>query len=128
MALLVQLGGHQMSPRARLVDFLQTPERFDEVTAGDVFDLLAELEMVRVRLLARLFGFLATSRNDGENPQAPDRLLTAPDAAAMLHVTTRWLYRHHRRLPFTRRLSGKALRFSEQGLHRWLEQQQRQRP
>jgi predicted DNA-binding transcriptional regulator AlpA len=112
-----------MTPLGQLVDFLQVPERFDQIAAGDVFDLLAELEMVRLRLLARLFGVLAASRDARESPHVRDRLLTAPDTAAVLRVTTRWLYRHHKSLPFTRRLSGRALRFSERGLHRWLELQ-----
>ena len=117
-----------MTSRERLLELLQAPpERLAEVEADDVFNLLGELEGLRMRLVTRLFACHAGASDDGEDPQVPDRLLTAPYAAAMLHVTTRWLYRHHRRLPFTRRLSGKALRFSEQGLHRWLEQPQRQR-
>lgn len=52
--------------------------------------------------------------------QKEDRLLTAEEAAPLLNVTRRWLYRHSRRLPFARRLSRKALRFSEVGIHRWL--------
>ena len=55
--------------------------------------------------------------------QAPEseRLLAPPDAAAaLLGVTLSSLYRHADRLPFTRRLSRKALRFSEPGLRRWL--------
>ncbi len=58
---------------------------------------------------------------NGRPPEAPaeDRLLTPEEAAAALRVTPRWLYRHAQRLPFTRRLSRKALRFSEAGLRRW---------
>ena len=48
-----------------------------------------------------------------------DRLLKPEEAARMLNVTPRWLYRHAKKLPFTRRLSRKALRFSEAGLLRW---------
>jgi hypothetical protein len=44
-----------------------------------------------------------------------ERLLTPPEAAALLDVTVTWLYRHAGRLPFARRLSRKALRFSEPG-------------
>lgn len=55
-------------------------------------------------------------------PDAPDVLLTVADAAVRLNVTPRWLYANHGRLPFTRRLSRKALRFSERGLERWLQQ------
>ncbi len=51
-----------------------------------------------------------------------DRLLTAEQAAPLMNVTVKWIYRHHRQLPFTRRLSRKVLRFSEVGLRRWLAQ------
>jgi predicted DNA-binding transcriptional regulator AlpA len=54
---------------------------------------------------------------------APDRLLDVTEAAALLCVAPRWLYRHASNLPFTRRIGAKALRFSERGLHRWLERQ-----
>ena len=51
----------------------------------------------------------------------PDRLLTARQAADRLNTTARWLYRHADDLPFARRLSAKAIRFSEAGLERWLQ-------
>jgi hypothetical protein len=59
---------------------------------------------------------------DGRRPTAalePDRLLTPVEAAGQLNVSPKWLYRHAARLPFTRRLSRKVLRFSEMGLRRW---------
>jgi predicted DNA-binding transcriptional regulator AlpA len=49
-----------------------------------------------------------------------DCLLTPEVAAQRLGQTRRWLYRHAKTLPFARRLSRKALRFSERGLERWL--------
>lgn len=56
----------------------------------------------------------------GQNGHAEeDRLLDAEEAASLLKVTPRWLYRHAKHLPFTRRLSRKALRFSEAGLLKW---------
>jgi predicted DNA-binding transcriptional regulator AlpA len=47
-------------------------------------------------------------------------LLTIDEAAAQLRVSPRWLYRHAKTLPFTRKLSRKMLRFSQAGLARWL--------
>jgi len=49
-----------------------------------------------------------------------DDLLTAPEAAAMLKISPRWLYRHAKTLPFARKLSKKVLRFSRAGIARWL--------
>lgn len=49
-----------------------------------------------------------------------DVLLSPNEAAELLGVTPRWLYRHYKQLPFSRKISRKVLRFSEAGLHRWL--------
>jgi hypothetical protein len=57
---------------------------------------------------------------DREAPTAKDKLLTPQETARILGQNVRWLYRHAARLPFTRRLSRKCLRFSETGLTRWL--------
>jgi predicted DNA-binding transcriptional regulator AlpA len=49
-----------------------------------------------------------------------DRLLTAEEAAQMLTVSPDWLYRNAKKLPFTRKLGPKMLRFSNQGIKKWL--------
>ena len=49
-----------------------------------------------------------------------ERLLTAEDASAMLSVSVDWLYRNSKKLPFTRKLAPKMLRFSHQGILKWL--------
>jgi predicted DNA-binding transcriptional regulator AlpA len=46
--------------------------------------------------------------------------MTIDEAAAMLRVSRRWVYRNARRLPFARKLSPKTLRFSRVGAARWL--------
>src|SRR5262245_65987667 len=50
-----------------------------------------------------------------------DRMLTAEEAAEMLSMSTDWLYRNAKKLPFTRKLGHKMLRFSQQGIVKWLE-------
>ncbi len=47
-------------------------------------------------------------------------LLTVDEAAALLRVSPRWLYRHAKTLPFARKLSRKVLRFSRAGIARYL--------
>lgn len=55
-------------------------------------------------------------------PQAePDRLLDIHEAATVLGVTPRWLYRRAKSLPFTRRLSRGVLRFSEAGIKTYID-------
>ena len=49
-----------------------------------------------------------------------DRLLDAGEAAKVLSVSEDWLYRNAKKLPFTRKLGHKMLRFSEQGIIKWL--------
>jgi predicted DNA-binding transcriptional regulator AlpA len=49
-----------------------------------------------------------------------NRLLTADEAAQMLSVSPDWLYRNAKKLPFTRKLGPKMLRFDHQGIVKWL--------
>ncbi|MBI4540277.1 MAG: helix-turn-helix domain-containing protein [Gemmatimonadetes bacterium] len=53
--------------------------------------------------------------------EPPDRLLTVEEVAGLLAVPPRWIYDHADKLPFTRRIGPRTLRFSEPGLLRWLE-------
>jgi predicted DNA-binding transcriptional regulator AlpA len=52
--------------------------------------------------------------------QDADRLLDAVEAAKMLSMSTDWLYRHAKNLPFARKLGRKMLRFSYQGIVKWM--------
>ena len=58
----------------------------------------------------------------GESRDGTD-LLTIAEAAAILKVSRRWLYRHAKKLPFTHKFSRKVLRFSRASLERWVERQ-----
>ena len=48
------------------------------------------------------------------------RLLTVDEAAVMLSVSPDWLYRN-KKLPFRRKLGPKMLRFSYQGIVKWMD-------
>jgi predicted DNA-binding transcriptional regulator AlpA len=52
-----------------------------------------------------------------------DRLLDAGEAAKVLGVSEDWLYRNAKKLPFSRKLGPKMLRFSYQGILKWLSTQ-----
>ena len=57
----------------------------------------------------------------GQNGQRDgDSLLDAEEAAITLAVSPDWLYRNAKRLPFTRKLGPKMLRFSYQGIQKYL--------
>jgi predicted DNA-binding transcriptional regulator AlpA len=49
-----------------------------------------------------------------------DCLLDAEEAARLLCVSPDWLYRNSRKLPFTRKLGPKMLRFSSVGIQKYL--------
>jgi hypothetical protein len=85
-----------------------------------ILPMLAQLAVLQSALAARLMLIHKNSQESTQTP-APDDggLLTADQAAVFLGVTTHWMYRHASGLPFARRLSRKALRFSKAGLLRW---------
>ena len=49
-----------------------------------------------------------------------DRLLDAEEAANILSVSPDWLYRHANRLPFTRKLAPRLLRFSYLAIQKYI--------
>ena len=49
-----------------------------------------------------------------------DRLIDAEEAAKILSVSVEWVYRNSKRLPFTRKLGHKMLRFSSVGIQKYL--------
>jgi predicted DNA-binding transcriptional regulator AlpA len=77
---------------------------------------VAKLEAI---LRSRLLTLSAATATEAVPALSNDRLLTANEAAALLGVTRVWLYRHAHALDFSRRLSRKTLRFSENGLRKY---------
>jgi predicted DNA-binding transcriptional regulator AlpA len=53
-----------------------------------------------------------------------ERLLDAKEASKLLSVSEDWLYRNSKKLPFTRKLAPKMLRFSYQGIMKYLASRQ----
>ena len=56
-----------------------------------------------------------------------DRLLTIDEAAEILHTSKDWLYRNWRKLPFVVQLSPRQIRYSLQGIARYVEEKQHAR-
>ena len=50
-----------------------------------------------------------------------DRLLDVKETAKMVSMSEDWLYRQAKKLPFTRKLGPKMLRFSQQGIVKWMD-------
>jgi excisionase family DNA binding protein len=83
---------------------------------------LGALEATRATLWGRLARETAVLSpvDPPENGQAGDRLLTIAEVAARTRLSRDWLYRHKGKLPFTRRVGTRTIRFSEAALTRWL--------
>jgi excisionase family DNA binding protein len=108
---------------AELATLAADPSRVDDVQPDALPGLIGEAEALRARLWSRLQAAsvpTASAPASSSNGKA-DHLLTALEAAERLGVSKRWIYRKASELPFTRKLSGGTLRFSERGLDRWKE-------
>lgn len=103
----------------KLLHLLQDPSRVAEIPVQEIPVIVGDLERLKALLFARLVAIPSNGDGQPGRPPEADRLLPPEEAAPLLGVTVKWLYRHAKRLPFTRRLSRKALRFSEAGLRRW---------
>jgi predicted DNA-binding transcriptional regulator AlpA len=93
-----------------------------DIPLHQIPSIVAELTAQQAAILTAL-GIL-TTRIVVQQPvpaETGDRLLTADEVAEALGVTKRWVQRRARRLPFARRLSEHAVRYSEGGLRRWME-------
>jgi predicted DNA-binding transcriptional regulator AlpA len=98
------------------------PDLVGAVPVNQITALLTSLALEQARLAA-IQGVLMTrllASQSAVSDELPDQLLTAEEVAKALGVTRRWVQRRARRLPFARRLSAHAVRYSESGLKRWM--------
>lgn len=105
--------------RSLLPVLLADPARLADLPPEEATAALVELAAVQTALAARLHASTpqATRASDRE---PVDRLLKPEETAKYMSVTLRWLYRRADKLPFTRRLGRKTLRFSEAGMRRYM--------
>jgi hypothetical protein len=84
--------------------------------------MLAEVARLHIQLAAATTRLLEEliARKSMNAAQPAEAWLTADQAATQLGVTPRWIRRRARVLPFVRRISGKAIRVSDEGLRRWM--------
>lgn len=86
-----------------------------ELPADELPRLLGDLEEIRCTAMSRLTAPVLS-------PPQSDELLDVNEAARRLGTSKDYLYRHHARLPFTRRM-GRNLRFSALGIENYIRQQ-----
>jgi hypothetical protein len=112
---------------AELAALAADPDRVAEVAPDAVPALVGELEALKARLWVRLQAPQPMVKTaEGSNGKTPDKLLTAEEVAGRLGLfdrngkpDRRKAYRRADSWPFTVRVGGGTLRFSERGLERW---------
>jgi hypothetical protein len=101
-----------------IATLLGDPARAAGLTCEEAAALFARLAAVQSALATRLAAGPTIAPARASEP-APDRLLSPAEAAALLGVPIRWLYRNKRKLGVLR-LSRKVIRFPEAELRRCL--------
>ncbi len=91
----------------------------DPTSALLVPEHLIPAAIVRLSAVQSAFACRIEAASRERSHQGDESLLDIAQAAARLSVTEDWLYRHARRLPFTRKLDG-LLRFSSRGIDRFI--------
>ena len=97
-----------------LAALVEDPAKVATVPPGRIPALLSQLSALQGAMAARLI-----SADRDETASSEDTLLTVDQAAERLGVSTDWLFRRSRTLPFVVRL-GRHLRFSNRGIDRYL--------
>ncbi len=92
-----------------------------EVSAHEVPALLGHLEQLKATLWTRLLG-AASPDGKGQGAEG-DTLVDVAEATRRLNLKEDYLYRHHKRFPFTVRI-GRRLRFSSNGIEKYIRQRQ----
>jgi len=90
-----------------------------EIPIDSIASVITRLSSLQTALASRLIRMPMNLNQNESLPEAEDELLTTADAAKLLNVSEDWIYRRADHLPFARRLSRKALRFSRVGLLKW---------
>jgi predicted DNA-binding transcriptional regulator AlpA len=109
-----------LSDLEMLTLLVRDPTQLPLVPPGRIPTLIGLVRLLEARLVQSELQPRPSPRSSVSPQEPSDRLLTPQEAAQLLGVTVRWLYRRADKLPFGRRLSRKTLRFSEAGLRRYL--------
>jgi predicted DNA-binding transcriptional regulator AlpA len=105
--------------RTSLDQLADEPDRAAALALELTLALLARVSVVQSALTARAVALALMPAA----PTASDALLDINTAAAKLGVSTSYLYRNARTLPFTVRV-GRSIRFSANGIERHIRERQ----
>ena len=104
----------QIKKGSTLVDLINDPSLAKTFNSEQAIDLLSGIASIQPILLAVAYS------GKVENKPTGDSLLSVGAVASRLDCDPDWVYRNTDKLPFTRRLSSKQLRFSEKGLEKYI--------
>lgn len=104
----------------KLDELADDPSRAAALPVDVVEALLGKNAVAQSVLMSRLLA-LRASPHQAEHSADGDRLLDVKEAARKLGKSKDYLYRHSRDYPFTVR-DGRSLRFSEQGIEKFIRQ------
>ena len=111
-----------------LSQHLARPNLADGLSREELAALLEQLKGLEGRIMARLLlGSRECVNGHPTNGEGADCLVGAKEAAARLSVTADYLYRHADELPFTVRPGPGQVRFSSDGIARYIQQRQGRR-
>ena len=99
-----------------LDELISSPEKAETLSRQEAMNMMARITAIQPLLLGRL----ASLGAENKETKAPDRLLTAEEAAKRLNYSTDWVYRNAKKFPFTKRITPHRLRFSESGIEKYI--------
>ena len=109
---------HKLGVVPKLEEIADTPALAAQLSFEAVEALLGKNAVVQSVLVSRLLALRARPTH-AEGASDADRLLGVREAARKLGKSTDFLYRHAAKYPFTVR-DGRSLRFSEQGIEKFI--------
>lgn len=90
------------------------------MSAADLDALIASVSREQIAPLILALAAKLLERPAESQQAEPPNLLTVEQAAARLHRSPRWIYRHCKRLPFCHRVSRKVLLVNGQKMEQWI--------
>jgi len=98
-----------------LIGLLDNPGTIESITPREASEMLVKITAL-LPLLA-----IKVQANGARSPKPEiDTLLTVQEASIILGCTEDWLYRNAARLPFTKRIGSRQLRFSRNGIQKYI--------
>lgn len=88
--------------------------------ADKIPSILGEAFIAALRQIVREEMQAAMQKNGNNGHGEDDRLIDVEKAAEILGMSEDWLYRHAKKLPFTRKPSPSVLKFSYLGIQQYI--------